>query len=142
MIQTLTRVYQQDINADTGDCFGACIASLTGLSLETIPLFRGKKWMVECANWLFARGFQLTCYTGHKIDKEYHVVCKDPFFIKGVGWRCHAVVYKQEEEMHNPISDRNDEEIVAANKQGGINHDDILDRHFGIVYTLVLRSIN
>lgn len=140
-MQTLTKVYQQNINVDTGDCFGACLASLTGLPIETIPLFRGKTWMTECANWLFERGFQLTYYKAHKTEKGYHVVGKDPFLIKGVGWRCHAVIYKQEEEMHNPLSNRSNEEIVAANKQDGINQDDILERRFGIVYTLVLRSI-
>jgi hypothetical protein len=69
-------------------------------------------------------------------------VCKDPFFIKDVGWRCHAVIYKQEEEVHNPISNRSNEEIIAANEQDGIYQDGILDRRSGILYTIVLRSIN
>lgn len=141
-MKTLTRVYQQNINVDTGDCFGACVASLTGLPIDTIPLFRGDGWAKEYTNWLFKRGFQLTRHVGHRIDKGYYIVGKDPFFIKGVGWRCHAVIYKQAEEEHNPLSNRSNEEVVAANAESGIHLSDILERRSGIVYTMVLRSIN
>ena len=140
-MMTLTKVYQQNVNSDSGDCFGACVASLTGLPIETIPLFRGDRWIKECASWLFGRGFQLTHHNAHQVDKGYYIVGKDPFLIKGVGWRCHACVYKEREEAHNPISNRSEQEIIAANKKDGITHDDMLERRFGILFTLILRPI-
>jgi len=141
-MQTLTKIYQTDWSANNGDCFAACLASLTGLSIDTIPLFRGDTWFKACARWLFERGFQVTHHLGHKEDSGYYVIGRDAFCIRGVGWRCHAVVYKAREEAHNPISNRSDEEVIAANKTNGINENDILHRKFGILYTMVMRPIN
>ncbi len=141
-MMTLTKVYQQNINADSGDCFAACIASLTNLPIETIPLFRGNGLIKERARWLFERGFQLTHHNAHRVDKGYYIVCKDAFLIKNVGWRCHASIYKQGKEVHNPISNRSNQEIIAVNKKDGLSHSDMLDRRFGILFIIMLRSIN
>jgi len=141
-MQTLTKVYQTSVNVDSGNCFSACLTSLTGLPIDTIPLFRGKGWFKVCADWLFERGFQLTSYSKYKEDSGYYIVGRDAFFIKGVGWRCHSVIYKADEEAHNPISNRSHKEIMAVNKADGINESDILDQYSGILYTMVMRSIN
>jgi len=136
-MQTLTKIYQTDIDAGHGDCFAACIASLTGLPIDTIPLFHGWGWFYACSRWLFERGFQLTRYDKHKEDGGYHIVGRNAFLIEGIGWRCHAVVYKAGEEAHDPISNRSNKEILAANKANNVLH-----RDFGILYTMVMRPIN
>ncbi len=140
-MQTLNKVYQSTLDVDEGDCFGACLASITGISPKTVPLFRGRDWFNDCFWWLLDKGIIITQHSGHQIGEGYYLVARDPCHIKDVGWRCHLVVYKDGVQVHDPLSNRSRQEIVAANNAQGINESNVLSRQRGIVYTMMVRSL-
>lgn len=97
------RIYQQlDPTLLDSDCLGACVASITSLSVDDIPMFHGRQWFKVFRTWLFVRGYQTTMSVATVIDPSYHIACVDPYIHPKGMWRCHAIVYKDIWPIHNP----------------------------------------
>jgi hypothetical protein len=103
----MDRIYQKmDPRLLNSDCLGACIASITGLSIDNIPLFHNyENWFKQFRNWLFQHGFQAVMFSGDKkdkIDKDYHIVGINPYYHPDGAWRCHSMVFKDIWPVHDP----------------------------------------
>ena len=54
VIDQIDHVEQKVVNAETGDCMQACLASLLRIPIEDVPTFHGSN--APAWNWLFQRG--------------------------------------------------------------------------------------
>lgn len=56
----MRRVDQTEFGVGKGNCFAACVATILGLDIESVPNFCGEheddKWYMEFVNWLAVRG--------------------------------------------------------------------------------------
>lgn len=99
----MRRIYQQlDPSLLDSDCLGACVASVTGLSVNDLPILRGRRWFHQLQEWLFVRGYQTTMSCPSVIDSSCHIAIVDPYMHPEGEWRCHAIVYKGVWPIHNP----------------------------------------
>lgn len=53
-------VTQTIFNAERGDCFAACLASILELELDEVPNFHGENWLFRYNRWL--KPFNLVLY--------------------------------------------------------------------------------
>lgn len=88
---TLTPVTQTRFGGDHGDCFAACVATITGVPLDQIPNFieAGREWFAVLWNWADETGWDV--YSAH--SKE--TLPNGPLIVTGPGARGfgHACVW-------------------------------------------------
>lgn len=108
--QILSASKQTQFHSDTtrGNCFAACLAALTGESLENVPdFYQSADWTVELMKWLYSIGFE---YFGSErfpdlIEQDWEIF---PFMIvsgkssRGVN---HAVIYHRGAPFWDPHPD-------------------------------------
>lgn len=118
-IRRLELVDQTLFGDKNGDCFGACVATITGLPLAEIPNFcvlhSDDTWYVEFANWLGTRG--LSPHTSlladekaanNHLDWARLIAPNTPWIACGESERengarpKHAVVYIGDRFVHDP----------------------------------------
>jgi len=87
------------------DCFGACIASIVGISTKDVPLFvtMPMTYIQRARRWLRRRGFVLSQMKDiDQLDRRRNaIVAVDPFMYEGFQL-AHATVVRNKRVVHDP----------------------------------------
>jgi hypothetical protein len=98
----MQKVYQRG----NYDCFNTCIATLTGISIDKIPLFvrSPDNWLRNARRWLRRRGFILSNVLDvEDLDgRRNNIVATDPYRVDGV-FAAHSVVARGLRVVHDPM---------------------------------------
>lgn len=97
----MNRIYQKN----HFDCFNSCLATITGVPKEQIPLFvdNPDRYIQSARKWLAKRGFVLSEVKDvGELDRRLNsVVAVDPYDFQGV-FAAHAVVVRHGRVVHDP----------------------------------------
>jgi hypothetical protein len=98
---------QTKFGPEVGNCFEACLSSITHLPIEPIPSYKGEGWFDKCNKYLAKHGLVLVMY-GPKIFEVYKNLA-DLYCIAGgksPRFNCnHAVVFRKGKMVHDPHPD-------------------------------------
>lgn len=114
--RALFPTYQTRRGYPNGNCWEACVATVTGIPLEEVPDGRpsaGRADWTEVHRWLAGRGWSLTWWTLYPDETR---LPRQPCILGGTsraGYG-HAVVAVNGEVVHNPNT-REDAELVTVN---------------------------
>lgn len=89
-------VKQTTFGDPDGNCFEACIASITKLPLGEIPHYLGNDWFEQYRDWLLERGWMLAFWSGDAPPGQCIASGPSP---RGIP---HSVVYQDGSMLHDP----------------------------------------
>ena len=100
----IEKKYQNKFGKE-GNCFAACIATITGISLESIPTFLEPKgeWYQKYKEWIQTKGFDMVALTDWTEEsKEFAPKVYSIVSGKGPRGLDHSVVYYHLDMFHDP----------------------------------------
>lgn len=101
----MNRIYQKN----HFDCFNSCIATLTGVPKEQIPIFINNpdRYIQEARKWLAKKGFVMSeVKNAGQLDRRRNsIVAVDPYDLQGI-FAAHAVIMRYGRVVHDPARRR------------------------------------
>ena len=94
-----TPISQSRFGDPDGNCFEACVATITGIPLDDIPHFLGDDWYAEYRAWLTGKGWNLIWWdAGTGAEPPGIAIASGPS-VRGLP---HSVVYRDGALAHDP----------------------------------------
>ena len=97
----MNRIYQKN----HFDCFNSCLATLTGVPKEQIPIFINNpgRYIQEARKWLAKNGFILSEIKAiDELDRRVNsIVAVDPYEFQSI-FAAHAIIVRRGKVVHDP----------------------------------------